>query len=215
VSPSDVGDPDAAERSPPDPDVVSETAAVRAAVRAVRGGAREAFGQLLELYQRRLFGLTLMMVRDPEGAEEVTQDAFVRAFTHLDLYDDSRPFYPWLATIAVRLAQNWLRRHSRVTTREGAPIDAEREPASNTDPIDRLITDERDRRLWRSVAALPSGERTAVALYYRQGMKVSDIARALGVTSGTVKTFLFRARRKLRSTVDAAADSERHREKSI
>jgi RNA polymerase sigma factor (sigma-70 family) len=65
------------------------------------------------------------------------------------------------------------------------------------------------------VAALPSGERTAVALYYRQGMKVSDIARALGVTSGTVKTFLFRARRKLRSTVDAAADSRRHREESI
>lgn len=86
---------------------------MRGAVRAVRGGDREAFGLLLERYQRRLFGLTLMMVRDPEGAEEVTQDAFVRAFTRLHLYDEHRPFYPWLATIAVRLAQNWLSRHNR------------------------------------------------------------------------------------------------------
>ena len=64
-------------------------------------------------YQGRLFGLVLMMVRQPAGAEEVTQDAFVRAYTHLHHYDDQRPFYPWLASIAVRLAQNWLRQHGR------------------------------------------------------------------------------------------------------
>ena len=63
----------------------------------------------MQTYQGRLFGLVLMMVRQPAGAEEVTQDAFVRAYTHLDRYDDHRPFYPWLASIAVRLAQNWLR----------------------------------------------------------------------------------------------------------
>lgn len=205
-----------------------EAAAVRAAVLAVRAGDREAFGRLLDLYQRRLFGLSLTMVRDPEGAEEVTQDAFVRAYTRLELYDERRPFYPWLATIAVRLAQNWLRRHGRIRAREGAPIDEQIDHGTPTDdPLDKLITDERDRRLWRAVATLPSGERTAVALYYRQGMKVSEVAQTLGVTSGTVKTFLFRARRKLRDLVEpvpvsmdspaagseepAAADPTRHR----
>ena len=189
----------------------AESTAVRAAVRAVRGGDREAFGRLLDLYQRRLFGLALMMVRNPEAAEEVAQDAFVRAFTCLDLYDENRPFYPWLATIAVRLAQNWLRRHGRERVREGRPIDPERDAASTIDPIDELITDERGRELWRWVAALPSGERTAVTLYYRQGMKVSEVAYALGVTSGTVKTLLFRARGKLRgalNAVEAAAPAE-------
>ncbi|MEN8377067.1 MAG: sigma-70 family RNA polymerase sigma factor, partial [Gemmatimonadota bacterium] len=130
----------------------------------------------------------------------------------LDLYDEKRPFYPWLATIAVRLAQNWLRRHSRASLREGAPIDPEREPASTVDPLDDLIADERDRSLWRSVAALPSGERTAVTLYYRQGMKAGDVAHALGVTRGTVKTLLFRARRKLRAAIGVGADSPGHRE---
>ena len=144
------------------------TTVVRTAVREVRRGDREAFGRLVELYQRRLFGLILMVVRDPSGAEEVTQDAFVRAFTRLHLYDERRPFYPWLATIAVRLGQTWLRRHTRVTTREGTELDPRRDPAATADPLRELIIDERDRRLWRSVAALPSGERTAAVLYYRQ-----------------------------------------------
>jgi RNA polymerase sigma-70 factor (ECF subfamily) len=212
MSLSDLGYLDDAKRSPHDPEEAAETAAVRAAVRAVRSGDREAFGRLVDRHQKRLFGLTLMMVRDPEGAEEVTQDAFIRAFTRLDLYDEHRPFYPWLATIAVRLAQNWLRRHSRMSIREGAQIDLEGEPALTADPLEKLIADERGRQLWRSVAALSSGERTAVTLHYRQEMKVSEIAHALGVTSGTVKTLLFRARRKLRGAIDDTAESPGHQE---
>ena len=204
---------DEPERLRPAPISAPETRAVRSAVRAVRRGDHEGFAPLVKLYQTRLFGLTLMMVRDPSGAEEVTQDAFVRAFTRLDLFDDRRPFYPWLATIAVRLAQTWLRRHARVTTHEGSALGPEREPAATTtDPLGELINDERSRRLWRSVAALPSGERTAAFLYYRQEMKVSDIARALGVTSGTVKTLLFRARRRLRRTVNNAGGARRPEE---
>ena len=170
----------------------------RRAIQAVRRGDREAYARLVELYQKRLYGLALTMVRDPSGAEEVTQDAFVRAYTHLDAYDEERPFYPWITTIAVRLAQNWLRRHTQVRQREGTELEAKLELAGQADPLVELITDESERHLWRSVAALPSGERTAVHLRYRQDMKVKDVARALGVTSGTVKTLLFRARRKLR-----------------
>jgi RNA polymerase sigma-70 factor, ECF subfamily len=181
-----------------------ETGVAGVAVRAVRLGDREAYGRLVELYQRRVFGLALMMVRHRSGAEEVTQDTFLRAFTHLDQYDEHRPFYPWIATIAVRLAQNWLRRHASVRMHEPTGLEPMDEPATTTDLLDELITDERGRHLWRSVAGLPSGERTAVILYYRDEMKVRDIARALGVTSGTVKTLLFRARQRLRRALDDA-----------
>ena len=163
-----------------------------------RSGDGNAFNQLVVLYQHRIFGLTLMMVRDRQGAEDVTQDAFIRAYTHLELYDVRRPFYPWLATIAVRLAQNWLRVHALENKREGSSLALDTEPAANHDPLCDLVTEEKARSLWQSVAALPSGERTATFLFYRQEMKVSDIARTLGVTSGTVKTLLFRARRRLR-----------------
>jgi RNA polymerase sigma-70 factor (ECF subfamily) len=174
----------------------------------VRRGDREAFGQLVDRYQRRMFGLVLMMVRQPDGAEEVTQDAFVRAYTHLDRYDDHRPFYPWLASIAVRLAQNWLLRHGRTARREGASLDGVHEPGSPSPALSGLIADERRRQLWQEVRALTSGERTVVFLYYRDEMAVGDIARALGVTTGTVKALLFRARRRLRERLGASAPVE-------
>ncbi len=175
---------------------------VREAVAAVRRGDRDAFARIVERYQRRLFGLTLMMTRDPSGAEEVVQDAFVRAFLHLDAYDLHRPFYPWISTIAVRLAQNWLVQRTRTSTREGTPLDANEGLATGgADALADLIASESDRQLWNLVAALPSGERTAVILYYRQEMSVRDIASAVGVSNGTVKTLLFRGRQRLRGTL--------------
>lgn len=180
----------------------SESNVVRRAVRAVCEGNREAFSPLVNLYGKRIFGLVLMIVRDPSGTEEVTQDAFVSAYTHIDRYDAGRPFYPWLVAIAVRHAQTWLRRRQRTATREGASPDAGIEaPAAGIDTLDTLIADERGRSLWRRVAALPSGQRTVVILYYRQEMKVGSIARTLGVTGGTVKTLLFRARQSLRQSL--------------
>ena len=136
-------------------------------VRDVRRGDRDAFAQLVHRYQGRLFGLVLMMVRERAGAEEITQDAFVRAYTHIDSYDEARAFYPWLATIAVRLAQNWLRQHGRTVRREGASLDSTDEPGATAAALTSMIADENSRRLWQAVSGLTSGERTAVILYYR------------------------------------------------
>lgn len=177
----------------------------RAVVDAVRAGDRNAFGMLVERYQGRLFGLALMMVREPAAAEEVAQDAFVRAFLHLRRYDASRPFYPWLAAIAVRLSQNWLRRHGRTVRREGTRLDEAAEPGAAAVGLTTLIGDESSRQLWRTVSALSSGERTAVLLHYRDGLAIADVARALGVTTGTIKTLLFRARRHLRERLTSDA----------
>jgi RNA polymerase sigma-70 factor (ECF subfamily) len=173
-------------------------------VSAAQHGDKDAFGTLVRQYQGRLFALVLMMVRNRAAAEEIAQDTFVRAYTHLGQFDARRPFYPWLATIAVRLSQNWLRHYGRTDRRESTPIDEEAALAAGDDALQALLSDERGRQLWRAVSSLPSGERTVVMLYYRDDMPVRDIARALGVTTGTIKTLLFRARRHLREQLSAA-----------
>ena len=174
-------------------------------LRELRRGDHDAFARLVQEYQHRLFGLTLMILRDRSAAEEITQDAFIRAFTHIGQYDTRRPFYPWLATIAVRLSQNRLRAGRSQTLDINDP---RLSPETDT-ALDTLLADERNRRLWRAVATLPYGERTAVMLFYNHEMSVSEIASALGVTSGTVKTLLFRARRHLRSRLEAETSRSR------
>ena len=181
------------------------SASDRDVVLDVRQGHRDAFGRLVRAYQGRLFGLVMMMVRDRAGAEEVTQDAFVRAFTHLGHYDERRPFYPWLASIAVRLAQNWLVSRGRTVRREGTALESAPEPGADPSALAGLVATERRRELWSAVASLSSGERTAVMLFYRDELAVGDVARALGVTTGTIKTLLFRARRHLRERLGAAS----------
>ena len=177
-------------------------------VQRVRAGDVDAFGQIVKGYERRVFALAVMILRNREGADDVTQDAFVRAFERLDLYDVRRPFYPWLATITVRLSRTWLVRHSPGARRE-TPIQPESSAYASAAPaaLDVLVAEDEGRHLWRLVERLPLGERTAVVLHYRQELSVSEVASAIGVTAGTVKTLLFRARQHLRASLAGATPS--------
>lgn len=177
-------------------------------VQRVRAGDVDAFGQIVKGYERRVFALAVMILRNREGADDVTQDAFVRAFERLDLYDVRRPFYPWLATITMRLSRNWLARHSPGARRE-TPIQPESSAHASAAPaaLDVLVAEDEGRHLWRLVERLPLGERTAVVLHYRQELSVSEVASAIGVTAGTVKTLLFRARQHLRASLAGATPS--------
>lgn len=175
----------------------SERAQVRAAVDAIRAGDKDAFAQIIRVYQKRMFNLALMIVPDRAGAEDVVQEALMRAYTHLDRYEEIRDFYPWIATITVRLAQNWRRSRARmVDSDEDAPHAQIEAP---DDVLAELIVDQSAKQLWQAVSRLPQGERAAVLLFYQQDMKVNDVAQVLGITPGSVKTLLFRAREKLRN----------------
>lgn len=177
-------------------DTASEQEQLLAAVAAIRAGDRQAFAQIVRLYQKRLFGLASMFVRDRAGAEDVVQEAFVRAYQHLHRYEEIREFYPWIATITSRLALNW--RRSRVHLQSLEPDTPQSEAASTQDLLGESILEERANRLWQAVSSLSQGERTAVLLFYKQDMAIAEVANVLGVTTGSVKTLLFRAREKLR-----------------
>jgi RNA polymerase sigma factor (sigma-70 family) len=95
--------------------------------------------------------------------------------------------------------------HGRISKQEGTALNESMDySVSGDDPLAALITDESRRRLWRRVEALPLGQRTAVILHYRQDMQINEVAQALGVTSGTVKTLLFRARQTLRQATSGS-----------
>jgi RNA polymerase sigma-70 factor (ECF subfamily) len=169
-------------------------------IRQVRDGDTEAYGPVVRSLESRLTSFCVTLLKNRTAAEEVAQEAFIRAYRYLDSFDPERPFYPWLARIAFRLAQS---QRSRRRPAEMPPRAEPGHPADRPSPLDDLIRDERSRSLWKEVWDLPAGERASVVLYYRQDLSVREVADALGVTSGTVKTFLFRARRHLKQRLTA------------
>jgi RNA polymerase sigma-70 factor, ECF subfamily len=183
----------------------SEQEQLLAAITAIRSGNQDAFAHIVCLYQKRLYSLALMFVRDRAAAEDIVQEAFVRAYTHLNRYEEIREFYPWIATITARLALNW--RRSRVHVQSLEPDSPHAEFASTQDLLSESILEERAQQLWSAVSSLSQGERTAVLLFYKQDMSIADVANVLGVTIGSVKTMLFRAREKLRKSI---ADRDLH-----
>jgi RNA polymerase sigma-70 factor, ECF subfamily len=165
----------------------------RALVERARRGDAAAHRALYDTHVERIYRLTHRMTGVEHLAREVTQDTFVRAFAAIGEFRGDSAFGTWLHTIAVSLSLNAIRRHKRDRARN-APIDdamalAESRPYS--DPVLR-------EKLMEAVNDLPEGCRTVFMMHDAEGYTHQEIAAALGVTEGTSKAQLNRARGKLR-----------------
>jgi RNA polymerase sigma-70 factor, ECF subfamily len=152
--------------------------------------------------------LCTALLRNRQAAEELAQDALVRAYERLDLFDVRQPMKPWLYKIAYRLAQQRRRAQSRETARQEAAATMLGQNRSDPGPAERLLADERSEMLWEVVSELPMAQRTAVVLYYRENLTVKEVANALGVSPGTIKTHLFRARSQIRASLQVGEFDE-------
>ena len=158
-------------------------------------GDTEAFRQLVERHRDRIYGLVLRMVRSADDAEEVAQDAFVRAWRALPRFRGEAAFATWLHRIAVRLAADRAASLGRRRGRE-APLDDPRTITAEA-PEERNPHDE-SARIDGLMERLTMAQRAVVTLYYYQDRSVEDVARLLGMPENTVKTHLSRARAALR-----------------
>ena len=163
-------------------------------VELARGGNEGAYRRLVELHRDRAYGLARRMLRTDADAEEVAQDAFVRAWRALPAFRGESRFGTWLHQIVVRLALDRAETLKRRQHREpGLAPDAE--PAvAGPDHEARL----RAMRLESMVSELSEAQRLAVTLYYFEERSVEDVAEILHMPENTVKTHLSRARAALR-----------------
>jgi RNA polymerase sigma-70 factor (ECF subfamily) len=162
--------------------------------RARRGDA-SAFEEVVRRHQRRVYAVALRIVRAHDVADDVAQEAFLRAWRSLDRFDLGRPFGPWVCRIAANLAVNHVR--SPRAREEGLP-EGHREGASaQPGPLGALLEDEASRVLDRALAALPAEQRAVLVLRCGEEMSYAEIGEALGLSPGTVMSRLFRAREKL------------------
>jgi RNA polymerase sigma-70 factor, ECF subfamily len=165
------------------------------AVEKVLAGDASAFEEIVRRWQGPLINLAYRFCRDRGRAEEMAQEAFLRAFRGLSQWRKDAVFSTWLFALATNLYRSELRRIPAVTL----SIDDVREPADPRASDGGFEDYDRDATVRRAVLALPSKYREALTLFYFHEMDVPAAARSLGLPEGTVKARLFRGREILRS----------------
>jgi RNA polymerase sigma-70 factor, ECF subfamily len=189
----------------------------QALVERVQAGDKQAYGLLVAKYQRKLLRLVSRLVRDAAEAEDVTQEAFIKAYRALPNFRGDSAFYTWLYRIGVNTAKNWLVANGRraPTSTELDNEDAENYGESDllrdVDTPERLLmTKQIGETVNAAMAELPEELRTAISLREVDGLSYEEIAQVMDCPIGTVRSRIFRARdaiaAKLRPLLDTGPD---------
>jgi RNA polymerase sigma-70 factor, ECF subfamily len=163
-------------------------------VARVVGGDLEAFEGIVRRWQARLVGLAWRFCRDRAMAEDMAQEAFLKAYRSLRSFRGEAAFSTWLIAIALNTYRTWLRA-------EGPPlltIDMAPVKAAGHSVLQGLQDEERTEALRRAVLKLPARYRDALIVYYFQDRDLSEASRILGIAEGTLKAHLHRGRELLR-----------------
>ncbi len=170
-------------------------------IQRARQGDAEAVSSLVRAHQHGLYAFILRMSGRPELAEDIVQEAFLRVLRNLDRFDTRFRFSTWVYTIARRLFLNEAQRQrprTGQTAMETQSDDGElpTEASAQQETMRHLRT-----ILDAALAVLPPLQREIVLLYHQQGWPVADISAHLAMPEGTVKSHLFRARRRMHQCI--------------
>ena len=171
----------------------------RALVDAARAGSELAFETLVGRYRAPVLRLAYRLTHDADEANDIAQDAFLRAYRRLNEFHPDRPFGRWLFVIARNASLDAIRRRRRAARLVVANENAGLEPG----PEEVALRNEESLRVHVALDALPAKYRDVLELYYLSGLRYREIALALDIPLGTVKTFISRAKRRLRVELES------------
>ena len=170
-------------------------------VRRVQRGDKGAFDALVLKYQHKLVKLVMRYVRNPAEAEDIAQEAFIKAYRALPQFRGDSAFYTWLYRIAINTAKN------AVVSRDRSPVEYDLDRNNNDESYDMqgrmkdsetpeglVLTDEIRSTVNAAIDALPEDLRTAIVLREHEGLSYEEIAAAMDCPVGTVRSRIFRAR---------------------
>ena len=163
-------------------------------------GDKQAFNLLVVRYQQRVIALIARFVNDPQEVEDVSQEAFIKAYRALSLFRGESTFYTWLYRIAVNTAKN----HLVAKSRRPPAVDMDVDESQNNDlamslrelesPEESLVTEDLKQAIEKAIDELPEELKTAFTLREFSGLSYEDITEIMDCPVGTVRSRIFRAR---------------------
>lgn len=179
----------------------------KALIRAAQEGDQDAFGQLVRAYDKSVLRLALNLLRSPEDAQDVYQEAFLRVYRNLNSFRFDCSFHTWLYRIVTNLCLDHMRKR-KVRREESSQVegldgpvdrmDTFQELRADGDPQRSMFSGELRRGIQKALSELTVRERMVFELRHYQGMKLRDIGETLGTTEEAAKNCLFRATQKMR-----------------
>ncbi|HKY08107.1 MAG TPA: sigma-70 family RNA polymerase sigma factor [Candidatus Binatia bacterium] len=172
-------------------------------VASAQQGDRRAFEELVERHKQRAYHIAFGFTRDREEAKDLSQDAFLKAFSNLKTFDGRSSFYTWFYRIVVNVCLDYKRRHKRGPlssfdeTVENQ-IEPSHEPAKPRSPDQQVLARQISDKVEKALQGLPPRQRTAFVLKNSQGLSIKEIAELMDTAEGTVKVHLHRAVAALR-----------------
>jgi len=169
-------------------------------------GRSECFEPLVRRYMQKAFHIAFGFTRDTESAKDLSQDAFLRAFSRIKQFDGRASFYTWFYRILINLCLDHARRSGKVTWQSlddlSEKSNEQRQLAdSRFRPEQEAIAGEASRRASETLQAMPNKQRTAFLLRNDQGLSIADVAKVMKTTEGTVRVYLHRAVAALRQSL--------------
>lgn len=193
---------------------MDEKRADQALVERVQRGDRGAFDLLVRKYQHRILNLITRYVHDPSEAQDVAQEAFIKAYRALGNFRGDSAFYTWLYRIAINTAKNFLVAQGRrppgsdIDAQDAEQYDVESRLKERDTPEHELLKDELERTVFDAIGELPEDLRTAITLREMEGMSYEDIATAMECPIGTVRSRIFRAREAIDERIRPLLDEK-------
>lgn len=167
-----------------------------------RRGDMEAFESLVRAHEDVAFRVAYLVVRDEAEAQDVAQEAFVRAYRALGKFDAKLPFRPWLLRIVTNLAINNRRGAQRRDAMSRRYETEARQEQPGPSPESAVEAQEQAERVWAAVGALSAQDQAVLYLRYFMDASEAETATAIGRPPGTVKSRLHRALKRLRAVID-------------
>jgi RNA polymerase sigma-70 factor (ECF subfamily) len=179
-------------------------------VKKARAGEADAFRALVVRYQRKVYAVSLGIVKDPDLAWDVAQETFVRVHGHLAEFEGKSSFSTWILRIATHLAIDAVRKERKARREEmddvkEADIAEAGEGILSTslgnDPRDNALRRELAEKISEALETLPEKHRTILVLREVEGLSYEELAERLGIHKGTVMSRLFHARKKMQAAL--------------
>ena len=155
-------------------------------------GDLEAYGELVQCYQKDIFNVCYRLTGNVQEAEDLTQETFLRANKYLEKFDLDKPFGPWIRKIATNICLNEIKKNRRITV----PLD-DKDIFISNNPEKEISKKEDMELIHRAILSLPPKQRVVIELRHYQDLSYKEIAQALDIPISDVKSHLFRGRKTL------------------